>query len=238
MNEENRKVERFGTAPTSYIIDGGLPGSGESPQGRGVTTALSHETPGGLLVEGQTVELLVMSHSDLAVEQEGDVSSPPPSSSSSSPFVYSHVCRHQTGACAASARDDRYAAADATDSGVCTRRSEEGDVELGEIVVVINGPTCTRYGNNILSIARNDDNATTTPSNHITNQAGDDEPTTQESSSADDDGRYCRICVETVSFEDLDSNIATRLGCACVSGRGPITPSDRVAIKHIEDVPT
>ena len=94
-----------------------------------------------------------------------------------------------------------------------------GEVELGDCSMVENALAHARSNNDnsIISMQfdSNDDNG-------ANNRDGDEKEPKQEGrlEEEEEEERYCRICLETVSAEDIAADDATALGCSCFSGRG------------------
>lgn len=106
------------------------------------------------------------------------------------------------------------AAADATAAGDDSLDGREGDVELGEIVVVSGEHACAR---------RTNTSCTSDTYVHLQDTNGGQDADVEHKeketgSSGEDEERFCRICMEPVSAEELDTNAVTQLGCACVNG--------------------
>ena len=96
-----------------------------------------------------------------------------------------------------------------------------GGVELGEILVVRREggeedrpDTETANTDGPVAAAATHANAAVATGN---SNIGDKEKEAADTSEEDEE-RYCRICMDAVSAEDLNTGVATLLGCACLSG--------------------
>ena len=132
--------------------------------------------------------------SDVVVQAQTEVEDLPEAAGGASPSRASYSRRHRRRLW----RAREAVSCAATESDVDGREAK-GDVELGEIVVH-------------------------TDTQHNDTSGGDGSPggkyPKEAGSSEEGEERYCRICMETASVDNLDTDDATQLGCACISGGG------------------